>query len=50
MGGVPEMSEPDYEAIQEDRDYERGQAWLERMDARYGRVEDWLKPITEDES
>jgi hypothetical protein len=44
------MSEPDYEAIAEARDYEREQAWLARMDARYGRIEDWLKPTAEDES
>lgn len=38
------MSEPDYEAIAEARDEAREQAWLERMDARYGRVEDYLTP------
>jgi hypothetical protein len=35
------MSEPDYEAIMADRDEEREQRWLARMDAKYGRVEDY---------
>jgi hypothetical protein len=41
------MNEPDYEAIVEAHEYEREQGWLARMDARYGRVEDWLTSTAE---
>jgi len=34
-------NEPDYEAIIEAREEERGERWLHRMDKQYGRVEDY---------
>lgn len=36
------MTEPDYEAIIEDRDYERGERYLHRMDREYGTVEQFI--------
>jgi hypothetical protein len=36
-------SEPDYEAIMEDREQERDERWLARMDRRYGTVEEWRR-------
>lgn len=38
-------NEPDYEQIMDDREERRGEAWLHRMDARYGRIEDHLTQV-----
>ena len=35
------MSEPDYEAVAAVRAEERGEAWLHRLDVRYGTVEQY---------
>lgn len=34
------MTEPDYEAIMEDRAERRAERYMDRMDAKYGRIED----------
>lgn len=38
------MSEPDYEAIMDDRAIERGEQAMHRLDMKYGRVEDGPGP------
>lgn len=43
--------EPDYEAVMEDREERRGEAWMERMARLYGRVEDYRpKPAADGEA
>lgn len=37
--------EPDYEGMMEDREEERGERYLTRMDTLYGRIEDYRYPI-----